>query len=433
MLRTRVNLKRNILANFIGQGWSTLLGLVVVPFYIRFLGMEGYGLVGFYTTMQAVFNSFLDFGLSATINREIARYLAVPEKVGQTRDLVRTLEVGYWFIGLLLGAGVSLGAPLIARYWIQSESISVLEIQYVVIIMGILTAIQWPLTFYQGGLIGLEKIQLLNGIQVTLTTIRSVGAVLILWLFSAGVQVFFEWQIVVTVIQMGLTTFFLWHNLPASDHLPRIRLELFKEIWRFVAGMSGISFISFFLGQADRIILSKILKLEYFGYYNLATTLSAGLQMVGSQIVNALFPRFTSLLAGGEHVELKALYHKSSQLMAVVILPIATVAVLFSNELIQLWTGDAVIAANTASIAALLLVGSSLNVIVSIPYRLTIAYGWTSLGFFQNLVSILLIGPLMVFLSLRLGGLGAALTWLILNSGSGPMWCSTIIFRNKFA
>ena len=417
MLRNPINLKRNILANFIGQGWSTVLGLVVVPFYIRYLGMEGYGLVGFYTTMQAVFNSFLDFGLSATINREIARYLAVPEKIGQTRDLVRTLEVGYWSIGILLGAGVSLGAPVIAKYWIQSENISIPEIQYVVVIMGILTAIQWPLTFYQGGLIGLEKIQLLNGIQVIMTTIRSAGGVLILWLYSASVQVFFEWQIVVSLIQLGFTTFFLWYSLPASDHLPRIRPVLFKEIWRFIAGMSGISFISFFLGQADRIILSKFLKLEYFGYYNLATTLSTGLQMIGSQIVNALFPRFSSLLAKGNHSALRTLYHKSSQFMAVVILPIATVSVLFLTDLIQLWTGDAVVAVNTASIAALLLIGSSLNIIVSIPYRLTIAYGWTSLGFFQNLVSIIIIGPLMILLSLRFGGVGAALTWLFLNSG----------------
>ena len=48
--------------------------MVAVPFYIRFIGVEGYGLVGFYGTLRATLNSFLDFGLTATINREIARY-----------------------------------------------------------------------------------------------------------------------------------------------------------------------------------------------------------------------------------------------------------------------------------------------------------------------------------------------------------------------
>lgn len=408
-------LKKNIFANFMGQGWSTVLGLVAVPFYIRFLGMEGYGLVGFYTTLQAVFNSFLDFGLSATINREIARYLALPAKIGQTRDLVRTLEVGYWLIGLLLGVGVSLCAPLIARYWIQSVLLPATEVQYVIFVMGILTAIQWPLTFYQGGLIGMEKIQLLNILNMVFSTIRSAGAIMVLWSLSASVHIFFQWQIIVSMCQVGITIFFLWRNLPVSDHFPRIQLSLFTDIWRFIAGMSATSFVSFFLGQADRIILSKILTLEYFGYYTLATTLSTGLQTIGAQVVNALFPRFSSLFASGDQVTLRSLYHKSSQLVTVIILPAATVAAFFSKELIQLWTQDAVVTSNTALIASILFAGVALNTIVSIPYHLVVAYGWTSFGFFQNLLSIIVIVPLMIFMSLRLGGAGAALTWLVLN------------------
>jgi O-antigen/teichoic acid export membrane protein len=117
-------MKRNIIANVVGQAWSLLLSLVVVPFYIKYMGIEGYGLVGFYFTLQAIFNSFLDFGLSVTITREIARYSVAPDKAAQTRDLVRSLEIVYWSIGLFLGVAVILGASFLAYHWLRPENIS---------------------------------------------------------------------------------------------------------------------------------------------------------------------------------------------------------------------------------------------------------------------------------------------------------------------
>ena len=110
--QNKISLRQNILSNFAGQGWAFIVGMVAVPFYIRFIGVEGYGLVGFYGALRAILNSFLDFGLTATINREIARYSASPTKVGQTRDLVRTFEIAYWLIGLALGMVIILSASL---------------------------------------------------------------------------------------------------------------------------------------------------------------------------------------------------------------------------------------------------------------------------------------------------------------------------------
>ncbi len=61
-------LKLNLLANFAGTGWSTLMGLVFIPLYIRFMGIEAYGLIGFYVALQGGLQ-ILDFGLSPTMNR----------------------------------------------------------------------------------------------------------------------------------------------------------------------------------------------------------------------------------------------------------------------------------------------------------------------------------------------------------------------------
>lgn len=77
-------LQKNVLANFLGKGWSLLMGLVFVPFYIRFLGVEAYGIIGFFSTLLVAV-SLLEFGLSATMNREMARYSVQPERSDEGR------------------------------------------------------------------------------------------------------------------------------------------------------------------------------------------------------------------------------------------------------------------------------------------------------------------------------------------------------------
>src|SRR5580692_742250 len=114
-------LKLDLAANFVGIGWYAVLQLACVPLYLKFLGIEAYGLVGFYLMLQAILQ-VLDFGLSPTMNREMARYSVQPEKAAEARDLVRTLEVGYWLIGIAIGAIILAAAPVIAADWIKVGS-----------------------------------------------------------------------------------------------------------------------------------------------------------------------------------------------------------------------------------------------------------------------------------------------------------------------
>lgn len=54
---------------------------------------------------------------------------------------------------------------------------------------------------------------------------------------------------------------------------------------------------------------------------------------------------------------------------------------------------------------------------MNIPYALQLASGWTSLAFWINLVSALLLVPTMVVLVQQWGATGAAVAWVLLNSG----------------
>ena len=407
--------KTNFFANLAGSGWTALVGLACTPLYIRFMGMEAYGLVGFYFMLQGAIQ-ILDLGLSPTMNREMARYSALPENTGEARDFVRTLEVGYWAIGILIGCIVWRTAPYIASHWIKAVNISPSEVRRAVTIMGALTALQWPLSFYQGGLLGLQRQVLHNGITIGTSTLGGGGALLVLWLVSPTVSAFFTWQIAVSLLQAGVTTFALWRCLPGSGRAARFDPGITRNIWRFAAGMSGITITALVLTQLDKVILSKMLTLTTFGHYILAGMVGNGLSgLLIAPMFNTIFPRFSSLVASGDEKSLLEMYHGSTQVMAVMILPAAIVIAFFSGEIMRLWTGSLEIAKNTAPIVSILVCGTALNGLMNLPYALQLSHGWTRIGVAINTFFILTLVPAIVLMTTRYGAVGAASVWLGLN------------------
>jgi O-antigen/teichoic acid export membrane protein len=408
-------LKLNLLANFIGTGWSAFLQLASIPLYIRLMGIESYGLIGFYISLQGILQ-ILDFGLSPTLNREMARYSAKPlEEAGEARDLVRTLEVGYWVLGIVIGVALWATSPLIATQWIKPGTLPINIVQQALSLMSVLAILQWPLSFYQSGLIGLQQQVTVNALQVVFSTIGNGGAVLVLWFVSPTIIAFLVWQVVVGGIRVGATMYFLWRSLPPSQHAAQFVPGLMKYIWRFAAGMSGITLSAIVLTQLDKLLLSKLVSLELFGYYSVASAVSNGLAMVVAPIFNVVFPRLSALVAIDDLEAIKRFYHQSAQLMAVAVFPVAATLIMLAPSALFLWTRDPKIVLNAAPIVRLLLLGSALNSIMVLPYSLQLAYGWTKLGIWINIFLIGLQIPLLLFLISKLGTTGAAIAWVIMN------------------
>jgi len=407
---------RNVLANLVGKLSTGLLTLGLIPVYVKFMGVESYGLVGLFATFQTML-LVLDMGLSVTLNRELARITGVPGIAGEARDLVRTLEVPYWIAtGVVLIASWPLGS-LIATYWIRTEYLTFESVRNAMVLMGLAVALQFPFGLYSGGLMGLQRQVLLNCIMVATAVLRGLGATLVLWLIDPSIQAFVAWQLVVAALQTLVTRRLLWGSLPSAERTPHFRMELLVGKGHFAGGIVAITTTSIILTQSDKIILSKILTLQQFGYYAMASVAAGALSGVVSPLYSAVFPRFSQLVAGGDLAMLKHLYHKSCQTMAVLILPPTVVMVIFSREIMLLWTQDATAAMQTCRLASLLVVGTALNGLMHIPYALQLANGWTKLTLGVNVAAIFLLIPLLVVLSLRWGALGAAWVWPILNAG----------------
>ena len=50
-----MSFKRNVIASYVSQIYTAVIGIVMLPFYIKLMGSEAYGMIGFFTMLQAWF------------------------------------------------------------------------------------------------------------------------------------------------------------------------------------------------------------------------------------------------------------------------------------------------------------------------------------------------------------------------------------------
>ncbi len=392
------------------------MSLAFVPVYLRFLGIEAYGLIGFFVSFQALL-SLLDLGLSSATNRELARLSVDAANAGEMRHLTRTLEVVYWAVAALIAAIVVLLAPILATHWLQAGNLSVRQVDQAIVIMGLVFAARWPFVLYTGALMGLQRQVLLNSVRIGIETLRSGGAALVLWLVSPTLDAFLAWQLGIAALASLLLAWVTWHSLPPASEKPRFQLTHFRRIWKFAAGLSGIAATVVILTQTDKIVLSKLLSLEDFGYYALAWAVAGGVGQLIPPVFSAYFPRLAQAVAKNDENAEKELYHRGSQLLSLILLPVGVVLVLFSREVLLLWTQNPVVAENTHLVLSIVVIGTMLNGLMNIPYALQLAHGWTALAFCGNVLAIIFLVPMVIVMAKTFGPAGAASVWAILNAG----------------
>ncbi len=410
-------IKYSLLANFAGKLFPALLNFAFIPLYVKLIGIESYGLIGFFFTLQNLL-PILDLGLSSTINRELAKASVQNADPQEPRDLVRALEVVYWTTAALIGLALIALAPVFAAHWIHAQHLSPETVSQALLIMGFSIALQFPFDLYAGGLQGLQRQVLLNTVLVVMSTVRAVGMILILRFVSPTVAAYAVWQTCFACAQTVICAVLLWRSLPPGGRRPRFQPILLRRVARFAAGMSATGILSIILMQTDKVLLSRLLPLAAFGYYMLANTVALSLITLISPIFGAMFPTFSRLAALDDQKTLTAIYHQSCQLMSVLLLPCATVIALFAPEVVFLWTGNPVTVEHTHLLVSLLVIGTALNGLTTLPYALQLAYGWTQLGMWYNLAAAVVVVPAIFVMAHLYGAVGAATVWIALNSVS---------------
>lgn len=392
------------------------MGVAFVPLYIKYLGIEAYGLIGIFAVIQA-WLALLDFGMKPTLGREMARYTAGAHNAQSIRDLLRSVEfVGFAFAGLVV-AGIWAVSGWLAADWVKVSSLSTESVSHAFTIMGVVTAFRLIEDIYVSSIVGLQRQVLENSVTSIMATIRGFGAIGVLIWISPTIEAFFAWHLLVSFMTVTVFAAVVYHALPKPPRRARFSVEALREIGHFAAGMTGITLLVLLLTQLDKILLSRLLSLEAFGYYALAGVVVNALYMLITPICAAFYPRFTELVTRDEKKTLYAAYHQASQLVTVVMGSAAIVMIMFGERLLQFWTADISLTQHVAPILVILAGGTLINGLMWIPYQMQLAHGWTTFAIKVNIVAVIVLVPAILWSVPRFGAIGAAWAWVALNVG----------------
>jgi len=400
--------RRDLVAALASSIGTALIALAVVPLYLRYLGVEGYGLLGFFTTAQATVQ-LLDLGLAPTMNREVARD---PEAA---RPLLATLEWIYGGIGLAIAGAIALLAPAIAGRWLHAEQLPPSTVANAIRLMGCDIAARWPGSLYLGVLMGAHRVARASFISVASVAVASGGAVLVLAFGSATVGAFFTWQACVGLGYLLVTRWTAWRALGGGRGL-RFDPAALRRIWRFSAGLSGIALSALILTQLDKVVLSRVLSLEAFGRYTLATSVAMALYTLVAPFFNAVYPRFCALVARDDTAQIVELYRNGTRLLGTLLFPAVAALALFGPDLLTAWTRNAALAREVAPIVRFLVLGTAFHGVMNFPYAVQLAYGLTRLPLAINVVLVIVLVPVLLVLTARFGPVGAAMAWFALHT-----------------
>ncbi|HRL93832.1 MAG TPA: oligosaccharide flippase family protein [Pseudomonas sp.] len=410
-------LRKNIIANYASQLYSAGIGILILPLYIKYMGAEAYGLVGFFTMLQAWF-ALLDLGLTPTIARETARYHGGSMSALHYRQLFRALSAVFVGMAVIGGTALWLLAEPIAYKWLQVETLSINAVVLAVQIMAFSVALRWLGGLYRGVITGSERLVWLSAFSAIIATLRFPAVFISMWQFGFTPKVFFWHQFGVAIAEV-LGLWLMSNRLKpviTKGEIIGWSIQPVKPVLKFALTIAFTSSVWVLVTQTDKLILSGILPLAEYGYFTLAVLVASGIMVLSAPVSTVIMPRMARLYAEGKYEEMIQTYRNATQLVSVVAGSASLTIAFLAEPLLYAWTGDKQVASNAAPILTLYVLGNGVLAVSAFPYYLQYALGNLRYHLIGNLLTVVTLIPTIIWAASEYGGVGAGWAWLGINS-----------------
>lgn len=412
-----MSLKKNILANYASQLYVTGVGILILPLYIKYMGAEAYGLVGFFTMLQAWF-AVLDLGLTPTIGRETARYFGGSMSALAYRQLFRALSVIFVIIAVFGGGALFIFAEQVAINWLQVATLDTREVLIAVQIMAISVALRWLGGLYRGVITGAERLVWLSGFNVIIATIKFIAVFATMSIFGFTPLVFFLHQLAVVLVEIIGLYWMTSRLLPQKNTLNKPigwSIKPISPLLKFALSIAFTSLVWVCVTQLDKLILSGILPLVEYGYFTLAVLVASGIMIISGPVSSAIMPRMANLHAHAKREEMLQVYRNGTQIVSVLAGTASLVIAFYPQQLLFAWTGNIILSETVAPILRFYALGNALLVVSAFPYYLQYALGNLRFHLIGNVILALVLLPAIVWAATHFGGVGAGYAWLGMN------------------
>lgn len=405
-------LKHSLITNFASQIITAALSIVMVPIYVRHLGVEAYGLIAINAVLLA-WVQVLDLGLSPTLCRELGSLRAGTGSKVEVSLLLESLEkliIGLCAVLLVLSIFV---APFFADRWLKTTSLPVHDIRIAFVLMMFTASARWLSALYRGGVVGIDRQVALNGIVVTFALIRSVLVVPLIALVPR-IEVFFSWQFAAIVGEAAAMRILLGHSIDARFFSMRFSLSVLLSRAKLSLSIAFSAFMWAWTSQIDKVILSKMLPLSAFAVFSMATLLAGGIMLLANPIQQAFIPQLTAESFGGG-ARIRRMYLLATEVTSIAVIPVAAIFACAPDSVFRLWSASAPATPEALRTLQCYAVGNACSVIAALAFLVQYAKGDLSLHLKGNVGFLALFIPAVLYGAIHHGAVGVAYAWLGVN------------------
>lgn len=416
---------KNSVFNIVSRGWSIISLYIFVPLWIKFVGVEGYGVITFYSVLMTLMH-FADAGLSGTLTREFAR---VEPYNGYKRDFLRTFETVYFGIAFFVFIVVFFFSGFFVDHFLKSDAIPHDDLVQCVKIMAIILAFNFMVTLYGGGLMGLQRQILEGSLNIGYSICRGV-LVLFPLMINANVKVFIWWQLLSIIILFIVKRTCLFRIVNKDGSKATFRIEYFKNVWKYALGLMIMAIVAALNTQLDKLVTGNLLSLESLGYYAIAGTLGTAVVTIAHSLCNAFYPELTRLVSIGDKAQIVKPFLFFSFAVSLVTSAIGISVLFYCSDLLQIWTRNNLIVEN-ATIPAMILIAG--NIVVSLQYStyyLAMANGHTKTNVMLASSMLIIMAPSVYVLTKNFGLNATPIPYFFINLFASIYMA--IVLINKF-
>ncbi len=363
-------LARNTLLNFVGLVTPLFLGVLCIPFLVRGLGVDRFGVLTLTWTIVG-YMSLFDLGLGRALTQLVAGRLGTGQKQG-IAPLVWTSLLLIFGLGMAGGAVLALLSPWLVRDVLRiPEALQVETLRASYLLAGSIPFVVHT-TGLRGILEALQRFGLINAVRIPMGVLTYLGPLLVLS-FSRSLFP------VVAVLVAG--RFFAWlmhlwlclRVMPELCHGIGLERSEVGPLIRFGSWITVSNLVGPLMVYLDRFLIGSLVSIASVAYYATPFDVVTRLWLIPGAVGGVLFPAFAASFAQ-DRSRTAFFLGRGIKYVFLVLFPLTLIIVTFAHEGLALWLGNE-FARNSTRVLQWLAVGVFINSLALIPFTLVQGVG----------------------------------------------------------
>jgi O-antigen/teichoic acid export membrane protein len=412
--RGRRLIAKNSIFNLVGQILPMLVGLLTIPYIVRGLGTEQYGIFSIATMLLGYFSIF-DLGLSRATVKFVAENLS-PERVHKVPELVWTSLSLLVAIGTLGGILAAIFVPVSVTHFFKMPPSLAGEARIALFVLCASMPIMLGNDALRGVLEASQRFELVNCVKVPASVLFYLVAALVI---PVGVHVAGIVSLLVLIRLISALCYlnFCFRVIPGLRSNLRVSRASLGPLATFGGWIMVSNVTAPVFAYLERFMIASLLSVGMLTFYSAPYELVSKLLIFPMSIVPSLFPYF-SFHAEKTRSEVSDITSRTIKYLFVVLTPPAAVFVFFARDIMNLWLGSP-FANNSAVVLQLVTITFFINAFAIVPFTSVQALGRPELKAILDLVTIPVYIAVAWFLMRRAGIDGAALAKLLVTVSDG--------------